>query len=262
VPADINDPQFGRLTNDFIGQDSGDVFAMLRTGYNFDGVQSPVVIRKDDPVVANPILSVANFYGAHGYDPNISNMSAIFFAAGPDIGRGTLRQIQTVDVAPTILKLLGVAAPSTVDGKALAIRLPRNLLTSLRDQISALRGDRETQRHYRNPIDALNDAIGSNAWIDASHLRNNGDMVFASVATAARQLLRINNPSPEVTVTALADTARELAQIAIDQAVVENVNPQGIAAAQQRMQEGDASVASGDFVSAIQSFKHAWRRVS
>jgi hypothetical protein len=58
------------------------------------------------------------------------------------------------------------------------------------------------------------------------------------------------------------DTARELAQIAIDQAVVANVNPQQIAAAQQMIQQGDASVASGDFVSAIQSFQHAWQRVS
>jgi len=133
VPADINDPQFGRQTNDFIGQDSGDVFAMMRTGYNFDGVQTPVVIRQGDPVVGNPVLSVSNFYGAHGYDPTITDMSAIFFAAGPDIGRGTLRQIQTVDVAPTILKLLGVESPSTVDGKALAVRLPKNLFTTLRD---------------------------------------------------------------------------------------------------------------------------------
>src|SRR5262249_49989800 len=160
VPDDINDPQFGRQTNDFIGQDSGDVVAMMRTGYNFDGVQTPVVIRKDDPVVANPVLSVANFYGAHGYDPNISNMSAIFFAAGPDIGRGTLSQIQTVDVAPTILKLLGVEAPSTVDGKALAVRLPKNLLTTLRDQVNALvAGDPDNQRRYNNAIDALNRAI-------------------------------------------------------------------------------------------------------
>jgi Type I phosphodiesterase / nucleotide pyrophosphatase len=265
VPDDINDPQFGRQTNEFIGQDSGDVFAMLRTGYNFDGVQTPVVIRKDDPVVGNPILSVSNFYGAHGYDPNISNMSAIFFAAGPDIGRGTLRQIQTVDVAPTILKLLGVAAPDTVDGKALAVRLPKNLLAGLRDQLNALvGGDPETRRHYRNAVDALNGAIDSNAWLDGSHLRNNGDMVFAAVATAARQLLRIENPAPSVTaiVAALEDTARELAQIAIDQAVVANVNPRQIAAAQQKIQEGDASIASGDFVGAIQSFKHAWQRAS
>ena len=265
VPDDINDPQFGRQTNEFIGQDSGDVFAMMRAGYNFDGVQTPVVIRKDDPVVGNPILSVPNFYGAHGYDPNISDMSAIFFAAGPDIGRGTLRQIQTVDVAPTILKLLGVAAPSTVDGKALAVRLPKNLLTGLRDQLNALLGgDPDNQRHYSDAIDALNRAINSNAWTDGSHLRNNGSMVFAAVADATRELLRIRNPSPAVTaiIAALADSARELAQIAVDQAVVENRNPQQIAEAQQKIQEGDADIARGDFVGAIESFKHAWQRAS
>src|SRR5262245_22897116 len=262
VPDDINDPQFGRLTNEFIGQDSGDVFAMLRTGYNFDGTQSPVVIRKDDPVVGNPVLSVPNFYGAHGFDPNISNMSAIFFAAGPDIGRGTLHQIQTVDVAPTILKLLGVAAPSTVDGKALAVRLPKNLFTTLRDQLNALGGG-DPETHLRNAIDALNRAIGSNAWTDGSHLRDNGSMVFAFVATATRELLQIDNPSSVAAVLpALADTARELAQIAIDQAVLANVNPQQIAAAQQLIQEGDASVASGDFASAILSFRFAWQRAS
>jgi hypothetical protein len=91
-----------------------------------------------------------------------------------------------------------------------------------------------------------------------------GGVVPTPVATAARELLRIENPSPSVTaiVAALADTARELAQIAIDQAVVANVNPQQIADAQQKMQEGDASIASGDFVSAIQSFQHAWQRAS
>ena len=264
VPADINDPQFGRQTNDFIGQDSGDVFAMMRAGYNFDGVQNPVVIRQGDPVVPNPVLSVANFYGAHGYDPNITDMSAIFFAAGPDIGRGTLRQIQTVDVAPTILKLLGVAAPITMDGKALAVRLPKNLLTTLRDQISALGGDPQTLHHYRDAVNALNRAINSNAWTDGSHLRNNGSMMFDAVEDAAHKLLEIHNPPSAVTaiVAALADTARELAQIAIDQAVVANVNPRQIADAQQRIQEGDARIASGDFVRAIESFKQAWQRAS
>jgi t-SNARE complex subunit (syntaxin) len=139
------------------------------------------------------------------------------------------------------------------------------LFTTLRDQINALvGGDPENELRYRNAIDALNRAIDSNAWLDGSHLRSNGDTVFAAVATAARELLRIENPSPSVTaiVAALADAARELAQIAIDQAVVVNVNERQIAAAQQKIQEGDASIASGDFVSAIQSFKHAWQRAS
>jgi hypothetical protein len=234
----------------------------MRPGYNFDGVQTPMVIRKDDPVLPNPTLSVPNFYGAHGHDPNISDMSAIFFAAGPDIGRGTLRQIQTVDVAPTILKLLGVAAPSTVDGKALAVRLPKNLFTTSLDQLNSL-GSGHPETHLRNAIDALNRAISSNAWTDGSHLGNNGSMVFAAVATAVHQLLQIDNPSSVTAIiAALADAARELAQIAIDQAVVANVNPQQIAAAQQLIQEGDASVASGDFPNAIQSFQHAWQRAS
>jgi hypothetical protein len=158
-----------------------------------------------------------------------------------------------------------IAAPGTVDGKALAVRLPKNLLTTLRDQLNALPGgDPETQRRYRNAVDALNRAIDSNAWLDGSHLRDKGAMVFDAVATAARDLLRIENPSASVMaiVAALADTARELAQIAIDQAVVANVNPQQIADAQQKMQEGDARIASGDFISAIQSFQHAWRRAS
>src|SRR5262249_5092378 len=150
------------------------------------------------------------------------NMSAIFFAAGPNIGRGTLRQIQTVDIAPTILKLLGVAAPSTVDGKALAVRLPKNLFTTLRDQLIALGGG-DPETHLRNAIDALNRAIGSNAWTDGSHLRDNGSLVFALIANAARELLQIDNPgSVTAIVAALADAVRELAQIAIDQAVVGN----------------------------------------
>jgi hypothetical protein len=64
-------------------------------------------------------------------------------------------------------------------------------------------------------------------------------MVFASVANAERHLLQIDNPSlVTAIVAALADTARELAQIAIDQAVLANVNPQQIAAAQQLIQQG------------------------
>jgi hypothetical protein len=48
LPSDLTDPSFGRGTSEFIGQDSGDVFAMLTTGYNFDGTQFPPH-RQDHP---------------------------------------------------------------------------------------------------------------------------------------------------------------------------------------------------------------------
>jgi len=119
LPDDLDDPSFGLGTSKFIGQDAGDVFALLTVGYNFDGTQNPVVQRLDDPATDTPILSVPNFYGAHGYDPRLRNMSAIFFAAGPDIHLGSLTHVHNIDVAPTVARILDVQLSSLVQGRAL-----------------------------------------------------------------------------------------------------------------------------------------------
>jgi predicted AlkP superfamily pyrophosphatase or phosphodiesterase len=116
LPTDLNDPSFGRGTSEFIGQDSGDVFALLTEGYNFDGTQTPVVQRLGDAPTQTPVFSVPSFYGAHGYDPTSPNMSAIFYAAGPTFSNGTLSQVKNIDIAPTISKILGVELASTVQG--------------------------------------------------------------------------------------------------------------------------------------------------
>jgi hypothetical protein len=118
-PARLSDANFGRETNENIGQDSGDVFAMLTDGYNFDGTQTPVVQRLGDAPSITPVLSVSNFYGAHGYDPEIKHMSALFVAAGPDIEEGRLDLVRNIDIAPTIDKILGVRPDKTVEGRAL-----------------------------------------------------------------------------------------------------------------------------------------------
>lgn len=118
VPADLNDPAFGRSTTEVIGQDSGDVFALLATGYNFDGTQSPVVNRLGDTGSAPAIFSVPNFYGAHGYDPALRDMSAIFLAAGPAIRKGgRIDHVRNIDIAPTIAAILGVRPAPTVEGR-------------------------------------------------------------------------------------------------------------------------------------------------
>ncbi len=109
----------------FIGQDTGDVFALLKTGYNFDGTQTTPVIRKGDTVApATAVLSVPNFYGAHGYDPTLPEMKAIFYAAGPDIVSQPLGSVKNIDIAPTIEKILNVTPAATVNGKAIAITNP------------------------------------------------------------------------------------------------------------------------------------------
>lgn len=123
VPANINDPGFGVITggSSVIGQDFGDVYALLTVGYNFDGVQSPPVQRLGDPNSGSPILHVPNFYGAHGYDPSLVNLSSIFYAAGPNINPGVLKDVRNIDIAPTISHFFGVAPAATVDGALLPI---------------------------------------------------------------------------------------------------------------------------------------------
>jgi predicted AlkP superfamily pyrophosphatase or phosphodiesterase len=69
-----------------------------------------------------PILSVPNFYGAHGYDPELWSMSAIFYAAGPDVGKRTLPYVHDIDIAPTIAHLLGVPPAPTVQGRVIDLR--------------------------------------------------------------------------------------------------------------------------------------------
>ncbi len=120
LPEGPGDPPFGLGTNRFIGQDSGDVYAVLSLGYNFDGTQLPVVPRLGDDAAALAAgLSVPNFYGAHGYDPRLVEMSAIFFAAGPDVCRRHLETVRNMDIAPTILDILGVRPAATVQGRSL-----------------------------------------------------------------------------------------------------------------------------------------------
>ncbi|MDQ3197087.1 MAG: alkaline phosphatase family protein [Pseudomonadota bacterium] len=121
LPANLNDAEFGRGTARFIGQDSGDVYALLSVGYNFDGTQTPVVQRAGDESSATPVFSIPNFYGAHGYDPKLRSMSAIFYAAGPDIRHGKLGAVRNIDMAPTILRLLDVKPAATVQGRALRL---------------------------------------------------------------------------------------------------------------------------------------------
>lgn len=110
----------GLCTSKTIGQDFGDVFALMAPGYNFDGIQNPGVARLGDPAfnAATTMLSMPNFYGAHGHDPELPVMSATFIAAGPDIRKTTIRRMRNLDVAPTIMQILGVR-PHQVDGEVL-----------------------------------------------------------------------------------------------------------------------------------------------
>jgi predicted AlkP superfamily pyrophosphatase or phosphodiesterase len=64
-------------------------------------------------------------YGAHGYRPEESWMGALFLAVGRGAQPGAqLGDLRSLDVAPTILRLLGLEVPDTMQGRPIASLLP------------------------------------------------------------------------------------------------------------------------------------------
>ena len=57
--------------------------------------------------------------GMHGYDvAKIPEMRGIFFAAGPDLKTGlTVEEFQNIHIYPLIAHILGLTAPSAIDGQ-------------------------------------------------------------------------------------------------------------------------------------------------
>lgn len=56
--------------------------------------------------------------GMHGFDPNLSEMHAIFGAIGAGVRNERIGPIHMTDVAPTIAKLLGINSVNHMQGKA------------------------------------------------------------------------------------------------------------------------------------------------
>jgi predicted AlkP superfamily pyrophosphatase or phosphodiesterase len=65
-----------------------------------------------------------NNIGTHGYDPElVPEMNGIFYAAGPNIRSGRkLRRVNGVDIYPFIAHILGLEAPSDIDGHLSGLR--------------------------------------------------------------------------------------------------------------------------------------------
>jgi len=64
-------------------------------------------------------------HGFHGYRPEFPSMHALLVAAGPGIEPGTrLGRVSSLDVAPTVLALLGVEPPASMEGRVIEELLP------------------------------------------------------------------------------------------------------------------------------------------
>ncbi len=259
VPDDPGDPSFGRATTAVIGQDSGDVFALLSLGYNFDGIQGAGIVRKDDPPAATPILSLPNFYGAHGYDPAHPEMSAIFYVAGPDIRSGRLARVRNIDVAPTIARLLGVEPAPTVDGRALPVRIGRKVKRALIDDLRALlpTGDRKRDAAITKAIDRLRDGLSDRFWRDDATLGARGAQTFDHDRAVLHELAQAGALAAPLA-KALVAIDEEMATSALDEALGERGDRKDLARAQEALKEAAAAVEAGELERAVDRYRRVW----
>ncbi len=98
---------------------SGDVVVVFRPPYQTDA-QTP-----------GQVVAPSQFFGQHGYLPNLVNiprnvnMHATFIAAGPGIRKQSpVAGVRAIDLAPTLAYLMGIPGPQNARGKILRQLFP------------------------------------------------------------------------------------------------------------------------------------------
>lgn len=117
-------PPFARLGNS--GRE-GDILLLAKYPYWVAGPEAfPTYARMMGLTHIWPTSFAPPFGGlkaTHGYAPDMVQMHGIFFAWGADVAHGKqIKRLDMIDVAPTVLSLLGLQPGKPVDGKALALK--------------------------------------------------------------------------------------------------------------------------------------------
>jgi predicted AlkP superfamily pyrophosphatase or phosphodiesterase len=96
----------------------GDVVALAPPG--------TLIVGHIDSAGQSAALVSAPLRGAHGYRPDLAEMTGLFAAIGRDVAPGTRPPlVHAVDVAPTVLTLLGVAPPDWMEGRPVSLSGPK-----------------------------------------------------------------------------------------------------------------------------------------
>jgi predicted AlkP superfamily pyrophosphatase or phosphodiesterase len=85
----------------------GDVVIVMNEGYAIETRQRRSLRKRTEP------------FGAHGWDPALASMHAVFAVAGPGVREGvTVPAVDNVDVYPFLTELLGLEPAKPIDGRA------------------------------------------------------------------------------------------------------------------------------------------------
>jgi hypothetical protein len=149
---------------------------------------------------------------------------------------------------------------------------PRGTKIQVRDELVALLAtvtDGTDRKKLQNVIGHLNKSLDPTRWIDDSHPKpgSKGEGVFNEEKATMSDLksLRTSNKSgiPAATVQGYIDRLvgadRNLAVIAINEAIARSGNPSKIASAQSELSKGDTDAANDKPNYAIDHYKNAWK---
>lgn len=96
-------------------QNSGDVWVVARPGYTIGTqIDSRLAV----------LAPYEGFSGLHGHLATNREMQGVFLAVGPEVPRGLLGPVRTVDIAPTVSALLGIDPPAQSQGENVLARTP------------------------------------------------------------------------------------------------------------------------------------------
>lgn len=97
------------------GEGGGDIYLDLAPGYGFDA-------RLD----VDEVVGSREPFGDHLFHPNRASMRTILVFSGPGVARGVrIHNARTIDFAPTLAELLGIARPRNATGRVLREALAR-----------------------------------------------------------------------------------------------------------------------------------------
>jgi 2',3'-cyclic-nucleotide 2'-phosphodiesterase (5'-nucleotidase family) len=123
-----------------------------------------------DAATPGTLIARSAFFGQHGYVPDIqdlrsnTNMRATFLAGGKGIKRGVVRNVRSIDLAPTAAFLLDVPSPGHSQG---VVR--RDLLAKGRKykplSIIGLNDFHGQLEQTTQPIDGINVGVGGSAQL-------------------------------------------------------------------------------------------------
>jgi hypothetical protein len=165
-------------------------------------------------------------------------------------------------------KIVCATTPTLSPFVVATLTTPQDIKQTVLNQLIALRAaitDKHDHEEFDDAIKSLSDSLNPALWIDGLHLQpRTGDRDFDEEKQAAIRLLHLashsstSNAQLFTLIAQITNADRQLAQVAINDAIVANGNAKEIDQANKQLAEGDKDAASGKPES-IDDYREAWK---